>query len=276
VIATTTPTLPSLTGRSLRPLYHMYACARMTLVSVRKSHGTSTASLPSAEVWPYVKGNSALMFLSTAALPAPHISDPLFNKQHPGFLEDHHTLHQAYQQQLTEVGFGNPWLKVAEGLSNRILQRSLICSTSLDSATFVSPVQRVTMTILSDNPMRPTQRPSRISDSEMPRQKNEEDFRMRPKTFESVTPGQMNRNLACLTGVRSSNMIELPHSPALAIKELGLETSQNIEKSLCNSFRLAESIESLRRGVRPGIRLLFALSSSGACYAFASSVVLYL
>jgi hypothetical protein len=93
------------------------------------------------------------------------------------------------------------------------------------------------------------------------------------KTFESVTPGQINRNLACLTGLHSGKMAELPNSTPLASKELGLKPSQDIEKSPRNTFGLAESIESLRRESRLGIRSLLPLGVvvfCGLLYAFTS------
>jgi hypothetical protein len=61
VIATTTLILLPLIRRSLLPLYYIYACARMTFVSVRKLHGISTVSLLLVKIWPYVKENSALI-----------------------------------------------------------------------------------------------------------------------------------------------------------------------------------------------------------------------
>jgi hypothetical protein len=92
------------------------------------------------------------------------------------------------------------------------------------------------------------------------------------KTFESVAPGQINRNLACLTDSYYGKTIKPPTASPSTAKPPIPKSSQDIENSPLTTFGLAGSIESLRKG-RPDIRSMLPLGIVlffWLLYAFAS------
>ncbi|KAI9870754.1 MAG: hypothetical protein M1830_003839 [Pleopsidium flavum] len=93
-------------------------------------------------------------------------------------------------------------------------------------------------------------------------------------SFKNIDAGQMNRNLACLTGLHSGkDSLRSTDRERLTIYPYQVGPPGDIEKAPRNTFGLAEGVNLLRRTTRPDIRTILVVGAFFVCtiaYTFAT------